>query len=121
MLGDVVNAFRLCSSGQATVRIDMADESQASRPRLHLFFIIYMPSECVLPHKNKLPGLLFLCPQIIFSDEFSLSFHIHFYRLFKWMVLLPFTMMAAVVLSMDLPSAAEGGLPLAMATRIHDA
>lgn len=70
----------------ATVRIDMADESQ-----------------------------------IIFSDEFSLSFHIHFYRLFKWMVLLPFTMMAAVVLSMDLPSAAEGGLPLAMATRIHDA
>jgi len=59
--------------------------------------------------------------QIMFTDDFSLSFHIHFYRLLKWLLLLPFTMMAAVVLAMKLPSATEGILPLAMTSRAHDA
>ena len=33
-----------------------------------------------------------------YSDEFSVSFHIHFHRLLKWMVALPFAAMATVAI-----------------------
>ncbi|KAK9817910.1 hypothetical protein WJX72_004192 [[Myrmecia] bisecta] len=35
-----------------------------------------------------------------FEDEFSLSFHMHFHRLLKWLVAVPLTAMAVAVLSM---------------------
>lgn len=35
----------------------------------------------------------------IFVDEFPLSFHVHFYRLLKWLVVGPLSVMAAVVLA----------------------
>ena len=37
----------------------------------------------------------------VFSDEFALSFHIHFYRLLKWLVVGPFAFTAAAVLLMS--------------------
>ena len=35
-----------------------------------------------------------------FEDNFSVSFHVHYYRLLKWMVALPFTFMVAAVLAL---------------------
>ena len=40
--------------------------------------------------------------KMAFVDEFSLSFHMHFYRLLKWMVALPFTAAALGVLALHL-------------------
>jgi hypothetical protein len=40
----------------------------------------------------------------VFVDEFSLSFHMHYYRLLKWLVAVPFTAAALAVLSMKLGS-----------------
>lgn len=37
--------------------------------------------------------------RLLFVDEFSLSFHIHFYRLLKWLVAAPFAAAAAAVLA----------------------
>lgn len=37
----------------------------------------------------------------VFSDEFALSFHIHFYRLLKWLAVGPFAFTAAAVLFMS--------------------
>lgn len=33
-----------------------------------------------------------------FSDEFSLTFHMRYYRLLKWLVVLPMMAMAAVII-----------------------
>ena len=38
---------------------------------------------------------------LTYSDEFSLSFHVHFYRLLKWLVVLPFMFAAVAVLGTD--------------------
>ena len=35
---------------------------------------------------------------LTFVDEFSVSFHIHFHRLLKWMVALPFAAMTLAVI-----------------------
>ena len=49
-----------------------------------------------------------------FEDNFSVSFHVHYYRLLKWMVALPFTFMVAGVLALlpglqpDFPGAPAG-------------
>lgn len=40
----------------------------------------------------------------VFVDDFSLSFHMHYYRLLKWLVAVPFTAAALAVLSMKLGS-----------------
>lgn len=40
--------------------------------------------------------------KLTFVDDFSLSFHMHFYRLLKWMVALPFTVAALAVLALNL-------------------
>ena len=37
--------------------------------------------------------------RLLFVDEFSLSFHIHFYRLFKWLVAAPFGACALALLA----------------------
>ena len=37
--------------------------------------------------------------RLLFVDEFSLSFHIHFYRLLKWLIAAPFAMAAAALLA----------------------
>eukprot|EP00798_Chlamydomonas_sp_ICE-L_P007322 gene7322-442_t len=36
----------------------------------------------------------------LFSDEFALSFHLHFHKLFKWMVALPLVVMVIMLLAM---------------------
>jgi len=60
--------------------------------------------------------------KVVFTDSYSLSFHMHFYRLMKWMVLLPFTMMAAVVLAMQAVPGLDAALPsFALPSRSHDA
>ena len=38
----------------------------------------------------------------MYTDDFSLSFHMHYYRLLKWLVAVPFTAAALAVLSMKL-------------------
>lgn len=38
----------------------------------------------------------------VFVDDFSLSFHMHYYRLLKWLVAVPFTAAALAVLGMKL-------------------
>jgi hypothetical protein len=35
----------------------------------------------------------------LFVDEFSLSFHIHFYRLLKWLIAAPFAAAALALLA----------------------
>lgn len=37
--------------------------------------------------------------RLLFVDEFSLSFHIHFYRLLKWLIAAPFAAAAAALLA----------------------
>lgn len=37
--------------------------------------------------------------RLLFSDEFSLSFHIHFYRLLKWLVAAPFAAASLALLA----------------------
>ncbi|GMH39270.1 hypothetical protein BSKO_07168 [Bryopsis sp. KO-2023] len=37
--------------------------------------------------------------KIVYVDEFSLSFHMHWYKLIKWLIVMPFTAMALVVFS----------------------
>ncbi|KAK9842754.1 hypothetical protein WJX74_001858 [Apatococcus lobatus] len=46
---------------------------------------------------------------MIFFDEFSVSFHIHFHRLLKWMVAVPFAAMATVAILLTTPI--DVGLP----------
>lgn len=36
-----------------------------------------------------------------YVDEFSLSFHVTFYRLLKWLIALPFTIMACCLLTVS--------------------
>lgn len=56
---------------------------------------------------------------MIFADEFSVSFHIHFHRLLKWMVAVPFAAMATVAvllttpLDLGLPTVGQGSHRLA--------
>ncbi len=38
----------------------------------------------------------------VFVDDFSLSFHMHYYRLLKWLVAVPFTAAALALLGMQL-------------------
>lgn len=59
--------------------------------------------------------------KVLFTDSYSLSFHMHFYRLLKWMLLLPFTLMAAVILAMHPSAAAVRDAALPSFTRTHDA
>jgi outer membrane protein assembly factor BamB len=47
----------------------------------------------------------------VFSDEFALSFHIHFYRLLKWLAVGPFAFTAAAVLFMSGANALQVELP----------
>ena len=47
----------------------------------------------------------------IFSDEFALSFHIHFYRLLKWLAVGPFAFTAVAVLFMSGGNALRVELP----------
>ncbi len=47
----------------------------------------------------------------VFSDEFALSFHIHFYRLLKWLAVGPFAFTAAAVLLMSGRDALRVELP----------
>lgn len=47
----------------------------------------------------------------MFSDEFALSFHIHFYRLLKWLAVGPFAFTAAAVLFMSGGNALRVELP----------
>ena len=47
----------------------------------------------------------------IFVDEFALSFHIHFYRLLKWIAVGPFAFTAAAVLLMNGKKAFRSELP----------
>lgn len=37
--------------------------------------------------------------KLLFVDEFSLSFHIHFYRLLKWLIVAPFAAAAVALLA----------------------
>lgn len=37
---------------------------------------------------------------ILFHDEFSLSFHMHFYKLLKWLVALPVWLTLAAIMLM---------------------
>ena len=39
--------------------------------------------------------------KLAFVDEFSLSFHMHYYRLLKWLVAVPFTAAALAVLALQ--------------------
>ena len=39
---------------------------------------------------------------LVFTDDFALSFHMHFHRLLKWLVAAPFLACAAAVLSLRL-------------------
>lgn len=36
---------------------------------------------------------------LVFADEFALSFHMHFYRLLKWLVALPLAFTAVALLT----------------------
>lgn len=47
----------------------------------------------------------------VFSDEFALSFHIHFYRLLKWLVVGPFIFTAAALLTFSGASGLRAQLP----------
>ena len=38
--------------------------------------------------------------KLTFVDDFALSFHMHFYRLLKWLVALPFTVAALAVFAL---------------------
>jgi hypothetical protein len=46
---------------------------------------------------------------IVYTDEFALSFHMHFYRLLKWILVAPLAYAALAVLSFKLT--AEAALP----------
>lgn len=54
--------------------------------------------------------------RFLFHDEFSLSFHMHFYRLLKWILVLPLLAMAFAIIARpppekgpELPSFASRG------------
>lgn len=58
--------------------------------------------------------------QLRWTDDFSLSFHVHFHKLLKWLVAVPVTLCAAAILaaplqdiSLSLPSyrRANGEVP----------
>lgn len=47
-----------------------------------------------------------------YSDEFSLSFHIHYYRIFKWILALPlFVMLFVLTFTKAKPETKEVSLP----------
>ena len=43
--------------------------------------------------------------QLLFVDEFALSFHMHFYRLLKWLLAAPFAAAAIALLALPNPEA----------------
>eukprot|EP00475_Leptophrys_vorax_P031313 TRINITY_DN47392_c0_g1_i1.p1 TRINITY_DN47392_c0_g1~~TRINITY_DN47392_c0_g1_i1.p1 ORF type:complete len:550 (-),score=28.73 TRINITY_DN47392_c0_g1_i1:140-1690(-) len=43
--------------------------------------------------------------KLYFHDEFALSFHMHFYRLLKWILALPLLLMAAALIARSAPDA----------------
>ena len=43
---------------------------------------------------------------LVFTDDFALSFHMHFHRLLKWLVAAPYLACAAAVLSLRLDNIA---------------
>jgi hypothetical protein len=47
----------------------------------------------------------------VFADEFALSFHVHFYRLLKWLVVAPFAFTAAALLAYNGRAAFAAELP----------
>lgn len=49
--------------------------------------------------------------RLVFADEFALSFHIHFYRLLKWLLAAPFVAAAAALLALHAPGAEAARLP----------
>ena len=50
----------------------------------------------------------------MFVDDFSLSFHMHYYRLLKWLLAVPFTAAALAVLGMKLGGFNDQLLPTSM-------
>ena len=49
--------------------------------------------------------------RMVYSDEFALSFHMHFYRLLKWLLAAPFVAAAAAILALPAPGADLARLP----------
>ncbi len=46
--------------------------------------------------------------QMVFTDSFALSFHFHFHRLLKWLLVLPFVACAIAVASLPIEQAVAG-------------
>ena len=46
--------------------------------------------------------------QMVFTDSFALSFHFHFHRLLKWLLVLPFVACAIAVAALPIEQAVAG-------------